>query len=142
PPVNADDAQAALLAMLGDNPTKKAAANARDAQAVCAACHTKFDPLGFGLEHYDLTGAWRTIDQRGHPVDATGSLNGASFDGALQLSAVLKKDPRLSSCFSQMLAQYALGRFVGEGDRCALDSVTEAASGGGHGGPALIQALV
>ena len=28
----------------------------------CAACHSKMDPLGFGLENYDAIGAWRTMD--------------------------------------------------------------------------------
>ena len=27
--------------------------------ATCATCHTRIDPLGFPLEHYDSTGRWR-----------------------------------------------------------------------------------
>ncbi|HKE56009.1 MAG TPA: DUF1592 domain-containing protein [Pyrinomonadaceae bacterium] len=27
--------------------------------AICASCHTRMDPLGFGLENFDAIGAWR-----------------------------------------------------------------------------------
>ena len=33
----------------------------------CAACHSRIDPLGFGLENYDVLGRWRTEDA-GAPV--------------------------------------------------------------------------
>ena len=29
------------------------------ADAMCASCHNKMDPLGFGLENYDGIGKWR-----------------------------------------------------------------------------------
>ena len=28
-------------------------------QAQCASCHRSFDPLGYGLENFDLIGLWR-----------------------------------------------------------------------------------
>src|SRR5262249_16874637 len=28
----------------------------------CAYCHEAMDPTGFGFEHYDAVGAWRTVD--------------------------------------------------------------------------------
>ena len=43
------------------------------ANAVCASCHSKMDPLGFGLENYDAIGKWRTMDGK-FPVDASGTL--------------------------------------------------------------------
>ncbi len=47
--------------------------------AVCASCHTKMDPLGFGLENYDGIGRWRAMDGK-FPVDSTGTLpNGKTF---------------------------------------------------------------
>ncbi|MEP6962181.1 MAG: DUF1592 domain-containing protein, partial [Acidobacteriota bacterium] len=32
------------------------------ADPICASCHSKMDPLGFGLENYDAIGRWRTKD--------------------------------------------------------------------------------
>ena len=45
---------------------------AHRANVTCAACHVRMDPLGFGLENFDATGAWRTVDGK-FPVDATGA---------------------------------------------------------------------
>src|SRR5438093_8970847 len=39
----------------------------------CASCHDKIDPLGFGLENFDVLGRWRDND-RGHAIDAVGTL--------------------------------------------------------------------
>jgi hypothetical protein len=45
----------------------------------CASCHSRMDPLGFGLENFDAIGAWRTQDGK-FPVDASGALpDGRSF---------------------------------------------------------------
>src|SRR6185436_482212 len=38
----------------------------------CAACHSLMDPIGFGLDHYDADGSWRTVDRGGLAIDATG----------------------------------------------------------------------
>ena len=37
----------------------------------CASCHSRMDPLGFGLENFNAIGAWRTEDGK-FPVDASG----------------------------------------------------------------------
>ena len=65
-------------------------------QGSCVGCHQAIDGAGFGLEHYDALGKWRTTDN-GLPVDATSTLVGAgdadgSYDGAVQLAARLVRD--------------------------------------------------
>ena len=42
---------------------------AHRANAVCAACHGRMDPIGFALENYDGVGRWRSEDA-GTPIDA------------------------------------------------------------------------
>ena len=52
---------------------------------VCAACHTKIDPLGYGLENYDAVGR-SGIDRR------TGQLpGGVRFTGPAELKLLLLK---------------------------------------------------
>ena len=97
----------------------------------CAACHVAMDPIGFGLEHYDGIGRWRT-DDGATPIDASGTLpDGSTFDGALQLAALLAKDPRLPGCLTQKLYTFALGRSPdgGTADRPYLDRITALAAG-------------
>ncbi len=64
----------------------------------CSGCHALIDPLGFAFEHYDQLGQWRDDDE-GHPIDASGSLDGVPFVGADGLAEALVDDPRTRECF-------------------------------------------
>ena len=77
--------------------------------AVCAACHSLMDPIGFGLENYNAIGAYRTKDGS-LPIDATGMLNGQAFNGELDLSRIIASDPKFPACLATKLFTYALGR--------------------------------
>src|SRR4029077_13984896 len=60
----------------------------------CNGCHSLIDPLGFTLENFDVIGGWRTTDEAGRPVDATGmTLGGANLEGLRGLRAFLLEDP-------------------------------------------------
>jgi hypothetical protein len=77
----------------------------------CASCHRRMDPLGFGLENFDATGAWRTLDGK-FPIDASGSLpDGRTFTGPEELRTILKADHEtFARCLASKLLTYALGR--------------------------------
>ena len=81
------------------------------AKAECASCHDKMDPLGFGLENYDVLGRWR--DQlNGQPLDATGTLpTGEVYEGPAGLKHVLlaRKD-KLMRHLARKLTGFAFGR--------------------------------
>jgi hypothetical protein len=90
----------------------------------CGACHNRIDPIGFGLENYDVLGRWRTEDA-GKPIDAKGVLpDGSAFDGPDELRAVLlgKKDLFIRHLTSKMLG-YALGRGLTLEDSCTVDQI-------------------
>jgi len=79
----------------------------------CAACHNVMDPIGLGLENYDAIGRYRTRDESGMPIDASGSLpGGQNFQGARELENMLADDPRLPSCVIKQLATNAVGRLM------------------------------
>jgi mono/diheme cytochrome c family protein len=60
----------------------------------CASCHSVIDPLGFALENFDVIGGWRTVDESGKPVDASGTtLSGAKVEGLSGLRALLLEQP-------------------------------------------------
>ena len=51
--------------------------------AICASCHARMDPLGFGLENFDAIGDWRTKDDE-FEIDASGELpDGRKFRARL-----------------------------------------------------------
>jgi hypothetical protein len=80
--------------------------------AVCASCHARMDPLGFGLENYDAIGRWRAEDA-GQPVDASGVLpSGQSFASPAELRRVLQT---LLPDFQRCLTRRVEGRAAGAG---------------------------
>jgi hypothetical protein len=80
--------------------------------ASCNSCHSVIDPLGFSLENFDVVGGWRTIDEAGKPVDASGTTaNGEKIDGLAGLRAVLLANPdQFPRTVTEKLMAYALGR--------------------------------
>jgi mono/diheme cytochrome c family protein len=90
----------------------------------CAACHRRMDPLGFGLENFDATGAWRTVDGK-FPIDATGTLpDGRKFNGPDELRAILKADHQaFEHCLTAKLLTYALGRGLERYDKRTVSAI-------------------
>ena len=61
---------------------------------MCASCHDRMDPIGFGFENFDAIGAWRETEEQ-FPVDAAGQLtSGESFRGAADLTRVLAREKK------------------------------------------------
>jgi mono/diheme cytochrome c family protein len=102
--------------------------------AVCASCHARMDPLGFGLENYDAIGRWR-FEDGGMPVDASGVLpSGQAFSNPAELRRVLVGLlPDFSRCLTEKMLVYALGRGLEPYDKPTVRAITQrlAASGGG-----------
>ena len=96
------------------------------AKASCAVCHSKLDPLGFGLENFDAVGGWRDNDG-GVAVDSSGKLpSGESFRGPAELKGILKAHTRqFTRCLTEKMLTYALGRGLEEYDRCAVDQIVK-----------------
>jgi len=94
------------------------------ANAACATCHSRIDPLGFALENYDSIGRWRDQDN-GKPVDNRGEMpDGTIVEGPQGLKAALleRKDQFVRNLTSKLLG-YALGRGLTAQDSCAVDHI-------------------
>ncbi len=111
---------------------------------VCASCHSVIDPPGFALEHFDAIGGWRTIDESGQPVDATGTtVSGAPVEGLAGLRAVLLQQPeRFPTTVTEKLLAYALGRRLEYYDRPAVRQIVRAAAARDYRWSALILGIV
>jgi len=113
------------------------------ANPVCASCHSRIDPMGFGLENFDVIGRWR-VEDAGKPIDTHGVLpDGTSFEGVDGLKKVLaaRKNEVIRNLASKMLG-YALGRGLSLSDRCAVDRVMEALRQNGYQSHTLVQEIV
>ncbi|HWN93706.1 MAG TPA: DUF1588 domain-containing protein, partial [Methylomirabilota bacterium] len=100
------------------------------ADALCASCHARMDPIGFALENFDALGAWRDKDGP-EPIDPTSDMgNGQLLKGAADLATVLsrQKKEQFARCFAEKLLTYAIGRGIEFPDKCALDEITARAA--------------
>jgi Protein of unknown function (DUF1592)/Protein of unknown function (DUF1588)/Protein of unknown function (DUF1585)/Protein of unknown function (DUF1587)/Protein of unknown function (DUF1595)/Planctomycete cytochrome C len=80
--------------------------------AACNSCHSVIDGLGFSLENFDVIGGWRSVDESGRPVDASGvRVSGARVDGLTGLRAALLDPPeQFPRTVTEKLMAYSLGR--------------------------------
>lgn len=98
------------------------------ANAQCASCHSRMDPIGFGLENYDAIGAWRTTDQDGSAIDASSILpDGRKIAGADDLKKILRaQKDRFARSMTDRLFTFALGRGLENSDNCFVDDIVHA----------------
>jgi mono/diheme cytochrome c family protein len=110
----------------------------------CASCHAVIDPPGFALEHFDAIGGYRSVDESGRPVDATGTLvSGATVEGLAGLRAFLLQRPdRFPSTLTEKLLAYALGRRLEFHDRPAVRQIVRAAAAHDYRWSSLILEIV
>jgi hypothetical protein len=92
----------------------------------CAGCHSNLDPIGLGLEAYDIGGRFRTHDD-GHaecPISGDGELpDYGTFNGPAELGQKLVDSGRLERCFVQQFLDYAMGRPLRSGEDGVVDAV-------------------
>ena len=112
----------------------------------CASCHRKIDPVGYGLENFDVAGQWRTEDSY-QAVAANGKPDPkASKTWVIEAAAALHKGPAFQDFyglrdiiasrsgdfargFSEALLEYALGRPLGFRDGPVVAGIVQQAEG-------------
>jgi hypothetical protein len=112
--------------------------------AVCSSCHAVIDPPGFALEHFDAIGGWRTVDESGRPVDATGgAMSGATLEGLSGLRALLlNPSDRFPRTLTEKLLAYAIGRRLEYYDRPAVRKIVRDAAAHDYRWSAIILGIV
>ena len=112
------------------------------ANPACAACHARIDPMGFALENFDGVGKWRT-HQGSTLIDASGSLDGITFDGVSELrTMLLGRDEEFVIALTKKLLTYALGRGVDYYDMPAVRQIVSQAGQNEYRWSSLIEEVV
>lgn len=125
PPPPADAGSIPPEEVLPDGLTVRERLEAHRSDTSCVNCHTKIDPLGFALEHFNPVGQWRASYRDGGKIDTTGILDDgteiADFDG---LSHYLRREKAtFYRNFCRKLLGYALGRSEIVSDRLLIDKM-------------------
>jgi hypothetical protein len=99
-------------------------------KAQCSSCHRQLDPIGFGLENFDLLGRWRDLEIVGNegekiPVRAEGRFPNQREFGNLEefRSGLLEQQDLLTRSITEGLLAYGLGRHVEFSDEQAIDEI-------------------
>ncbi len=113
------------------------------ANPVCASCHQRMDPLGFGLENYNAIGEWRDKDGK-FAIDASGVLpDGRQFNGPAGLKAILTANrDAFARCMTEKLLTYALGRGVESYDRPVVNVIVRQLAAGDYRFASLVLGIV
>jgi hypothetical protein len=125
PPADAGSIAADDVAATGPR-TVRERLDAHRRDPACTNCHSRIDPLGFTLEHYDPIGRWREAYRDGATIDASGVFaDGKTINGPDGLRQYLKsQEPQFHRTLCTKLLGYALGRGELLGDQPLLEEMT------------------
>ena len=109
-----------------DGKTVRQRLEAHRRDASCVNCHSRIDPFGFALEHFDSIGRWRKTYRDGQKIDADGRLNDGTeiveFEGLIEY--LRKYEGSFNRTLCAKLLGYALGRAEMVSDKPLLDRMT------------------
>jgi len=96
--------------------------------AACAGCHGALDPIGFGLENYDMAGRFRDHDDDNDAcvIDGIGSVEPyGEFSGPAELAQILVEQGEIDDCVVQQYLAFAIGRALGSGEALLTQALLE-----------------
>jgi hypothetical protein len=103
------------------------------------------DPIGFGLENYDVAGRYREHDD-GLPectIEGKGELAPyGEFSGPGELGRLLVDEGLVERCVVEHLTAFALGRAVRADERALVDGLSTSFAESNHDFRTLIEAHV
>jgi Protein of unknown function (DUF1592)/Protein of unknown function (DUF1588)/Protein of unknown function (DUF1585)/Protein of unknown function (DUF1587)/Protein of unknown function (DUF1595)/Planctomycete cytochrome C len=113
------------------------------ANAVCASCHSRMDPLGLSLENFDAIGQWRSTDA-GKPIDASGVLlDGTKVQGPAELRrALVAQKEQFVRTVTAKLMTYTLGRGIEYYDQPAIRAIVSNAAANDYRWSSVVSGIV
>jgi mono/diheme cytochrome c family protein len=124
-------------------PTMRQTMEEHHTNPTCASCHKIFEPIGLGMENFDATGTWRTLDGES-PIDPTGVLvDGTKIDGIASLrESLVSRSDQFARVVTEKMLTYALGRGVEYQDMPTVRSILRDSAGGKYKFSAIVMGIV
>ncbi|QDT91662.1 DUF1592 domain-containing protein [Gimesia algae] len=123
-------------------------AEQRIANAECSGCHSRFEPLAFGLEKFDGLGAFHERDQYKNQLREDGVIlfpgeaNPVAYDSSAALMNLLAASPRVQQTMTWKITQFSLGRPLTATDANDLELIHKSAQKEGGTYANLIKAII
>ena len=95
----------------------------------CGGCHSRFEPLAFGLEKFDGLGAYHRTDEHGNTLREDGEIlipgksKAMPFDRTIEFVDALAKSERVKETITWKATQFAMGRPLTAVDAPFLDRI-------------------
>ena len=138
----------AELAEKDKNKTLREQLALHQTSVACSGCHALMDPMGLALEHFDAVGAYREND-RGMPLDVTGSVGGVAFNGARELGQALansaitaENNTQTADCLVRNLYRAATGHLEAQGEEALVTALSSAFAADGFRVKAALARLI
>lgn len=128
--------------------TQRGIAEARIANEACGVCHTRFEPLAFGLERFDGIGAWHETDRHGNNLREDGEVlfpgdaKPVKYQSSAELMQLLSGSERVRESLTWEVVQFALGRPLTSADAPTVTSIHKSAQSEGGTWTSLVKAIV
>jgi hypothetical protein len=128
--------------------TQRGIAETRIANSNCGGCHSRFEPLAFGLEKFDGIGAYHDVDEYGNKLRDDGQVlfpgdaAPVSYKTSAELMNILASSDRVAECMTWKLSQFAVGRPLSAADASTVLKVHTAAQQGGGTYASLMKAII
>lgn len=123
-------------------------AEQRIANAECSGCHSRFEPLAFGLEKFDGLGVFHERDQFNNLLREDGEIlfpgeaKPVAYDSCAALMNLLANSPRVQQTMTWKITQFSLGRPLTAADARDLEQIHNSATKAGGTYASLITAII
>jgi len=103
----------------------------------CGGCHSRFEPLAFGLERFDGLGTYMENDSFGNLLRDDGKIlipgeaKALNFKSSAELMDLLAQSDRVSHSLTWKITQFAMGRPLGAKDVREVDKIHQRAKNNG-----------
>ncbi len=114
----------------------------------CGGCHSRFEPLAFGLEKFDGLGTFHEVDEHGNKLRDDGEIlfpgnaQPVKYQSSAELMDLLASSNRVGRCLTRKVTQFALGRPLVASDARIVRQIHERAQNDGGTYTATITAIV
>ena len=114
----------------------------------CGGCHSRFEPLAFGLEKFDGLGGFQEVDEHGNVLREDGEVlipgqsEPIAYNVAAEMMDLLAGSERVEQTLVRKLTQFALGRPLIADDEEAVLAIHRQAKQAGLTYPSLMAALL
>ncbi|MFN3151474.1 DUF1592 domain-containing protein [Bremerella sp.] len=128
--------------------TQRGIAMERINNTSCGGCHSRFEPLAFGLEKFDGIGAFSDKDRFGNPLRDDGEIflpgddEPIKYDSSGQLMEILAGSARVRMGITRKLVQFAISRPLAASDQAMVEQIHQQAQANGGTYQAVMQAIV